>query len=239
MMTELGSCVLRARGLCMDYGRGEARVRAVDEVTLELVVRLEADFADVFEVRGTPRPRRGREEPPESHHDGISIDYHGLDGVLRRTRLRCLPAPAQVTPKDVRFAVTLGAWEEREFSFEVSCTEGREEERPPSYGDAAARRDAEQHELQLVEAQVSSTSGLFDGWLHRSLSDLRMLLTRTRDGLYPYAGVPWYSTPFGRDGIITALQMLWVQPQVAAGVLRFLAATQARHSSAEEDAEPG
>src|SRR5262249_234139 len=107
------------------------------------------------------------------------------------------------------------------------------------FGDVASRRAAEQEALRHDEARVHSSSGLFDGWLHRSQSDLRMLLTRTKQGLYPYAGVPWYSTPFGRDGIITAMQMLWTQPDVAAGVLRFLAATQATHTSAEEDAEPG
>ena len=231
------------RGCVVENGLCHQRLRvhnfSASEVSFELRIRLEADFADVFEVRGTPRSRRGKQEPPEEHPDGIAIVYRGLDGVLRRTRLRCRPAPAQVLPKEVRFQLALAPREERELSFEVACTEGAVDEPSPPYGDVASRRDAEQEALRLHEAHVHSSSGLFDGWLHRSQSDLRMLLTRTNHGLYPYAGVPWYSTPFGRDGIITALQMLWTQPEVAAGVLRFLAATQATHSSAEEDAEPG
>jgi glycogen debranching enzyme len=231
------------RGCVVEDGVYHQRLRAhnfsSDEVSFELRIRLEADFADVFEVRGTPRNRRGKQEPPEEHPDGISIAYHGLDGLLRRTRLRCHPAPTQVHATEVRFWLVLGPGEERELTFEVSCTENGRDEPVPPFGDVAARRDAEQDALRNKEASVHSSSGLFDGWLHRSQSDLRMLLTRTKQGLYPYAGVPWYSTPFGRDGIITALQMLWTQPEVAAGVLRFLAATQASHSSAEEDAEPG
>jgi glycogen debranching enzyme len=231
------------RGCILEDGVCHQRLRvhnfSVGEVSLDLHLRLEGDFADVFEVRGTRRSRRGKHDPPEIHSDGIALAYHGLDGVIRRTRLRCRPAPSQVTEGEVRFALTLAAGEERELSFEVSCTQGTSTDHVPSYGEAARRRDAEQEALKRHEARIGSSSGLFDEWLDRSTSDLRMLLTRKPEGLYPYAGVPWYSTPFGRDGIITALQMLWIQPEVAAGVLRFLAATQSRHSSAEDDAEPG
>jgi glycogen debranching enzyme len=231
------------RGCILEDGICHQRLRvhnfSADEVSLELRLLLEADFVDVFEVRGTPRRRRGSLSAPEIHPDGIGLAYHGLDGIVRRTRLRCRPPPAKVNPEDVRFHLTLTAREERELSLEVSCSHGPSDAEASSYSAAAARRDTEQDHLRQAEARVRSSSGLFDGWLHRSLADLRMLLTRKQEGLYPYAGVPWYSTPFGRDGIITALQMLWVQPEVAAGVLRFLAATQATHSSVEDDAEPG
>jgi hypothetical protein len=75
--------------------------------------------------------------------------------------------------------------------------------------------------------------------MQRSAADLTMLAAGNPESDYPYAGVPWYSVPFGRDGILTAMQYLWVDPGMARGVLRFLAETQATQANAAQDAEPG
>jgi glycogen debranching enzyme len=88
-------------------------------------------------------------------------------------------------------------------------------------------------------ARIDSSDTMLQEWLERSGADLAMLTAGNPEGRYPYAGVPWYSVPFGRDGILTALEYLWVDPSMARGVLRFLAGTQAAETEPARDAEPG
>ncbi|HKR87867.1 MAG TPA: amylo-alpha-1,6-glucosidase, partial [Phenylobacterium sp.] len=88
-------------------------------------------------------------------------------------------------------------------------------------------------------ARLATSGRLFNGWLAKSRADIALLTSPMETGPYPYAGIPWFSTTFGRDGIITAWQLLWFDPSLARGVLTFLAAHQARDASAFRDSEPG
>ena len=101
----------------------------------------------------------------------------------------------------------------------------------------AARRELRQSARDRTSVETSNDR--FNEMLCRSAADLAMLMTDTPQGRYPYAGIPWFSTTFGRDGLITALQMLWWSPDVARGVLRRLAAYQAKETDPLADAQPG
>ena len=102
-------------------------------------------------------------------------------------------------------------------------------------------RDArrELHAKASRAVSIASSNDLFDEFTRRATADLYMLMTELPEGLYPYAGIPWYNTVFGRDGLITAMMMLWIDPTVARGVLGHLAATQATEVDPAADAEPG
>ncbi|MEO5657952.1 MAG: amylo-alpha-1,6-glucosidase [Nitrospiria bacterium] len=212
-------------------------------VTVGLTVEFDADFADVFEVRGMVRPRKGRRGGWEANDHGLTMSYDGLDGVTRRTRVRSTVTDA-ITPlagSDSRlaFEVRLEPKGDATLALIIECEVG--DVRPPrlAYEDAFASL-AEACEIDRASsAHVSTSNEWFNGWLARSTADLRMMTTRTPHGLYPYAGVPWYSTVFGRDGLITALEYLWIKPEMARGVLAYLAATQATEVVPERDAEPG
>jgi glycogen debranching enzyme len=203
-----------------------------------------ADFADIFEVRGQHRARRGRMLEPHLADGTIELGYEGLDGVTRRTAIRCEPAPQRVTPTEMLFRLALSPREERILSLTIACHADQHASRTAkhsvhavSYESACAQAERSLSERMTCPAETSNQQ--FNAWLQRSTADLNMLLTKYPSGLYPNAGVPWFDTTFGRDGIITALQCLWFAPRVARGVLAFLAQTQATSSDSERDAEPG
>jgi glycogen debranching enzyme len=224
-------------------GRCFERLRVHNYSLLPVPVRLsfsvDADFADLFEVRGTVRARRGRRLEAVTSKDGMSLGYEGLDRVDRWVTVRCAPAPTAVHPGEIRFDTLLPAGEVVQWDLTISCDIDRRIRCDLSYEHALVEVERALHSARADDCLIVTSNEQFNVWLNRSLADLHMMVSDTPDGPYPYAGIPWFSTPFGRDGLITAFEFLWVNPSIARGVLAYLAATQAREVLPEQDAEIG
>ena len=202
-------------------------------------IEFAADFADIYEVRGLKRKARGQDLEPELTDREVKLGYRGLDGVVRRTVLQFTPRPQTLDAGHAAFHVALGP--KQAILLHVTARCEREPARPRLLVFERARAEARaQLETQIGQfCAIETGNGQFDALIKRATSDLHMMTTVLPTGLYPYAGVPWFNTPFGRDGIVTALECLWLNPSLAQGVLRYLASTQAVDVVPEEDAEPG
>ena len=210
-------------------------------VDLSLSIEFDADFADIFELRGTSRERRGRRLETEVKGDTVVLAYEGLDNRVRRTRIVFDPSPTRLTESAAIFRIQLDAGEEATYRCAIACEVDGDSpiEMNACYEKVVQEAASSVERERAQEAQIFTSNEQFNDWLNRSLADLHMMRTQTSYGPYPYAGVPWFSTVFGRDGIITALQCLSFDPSVARGVLAYLAATQADSENSEQDAQPG
>ncbi len=232
----------RSRFLWQGVCHERISIRNFDVVahTLPVEIRYGADFADLFEVRGMTRARHGTHEPASVSLQTVTLAYTGLDSLRRTTDLRFDPPPERIDEGRALFNVSLPAHGRSLIFIEVAC------DRPP-----APRRPSETFVVRMIEQRrwirqrsaeacgIESSNEVFNEAMRRAISDLTMLTTDLPTGPYPYAGIPWFSTEFGRDAILTALNVLWMDPAIAAGVLRFLALNQATAPDAASDAEPG
>jgi glycogen debranching enzyme len=208
-------------------------------VDVGLQVEFAADFADIFEVRGTSRSARGKAFAPAYEDGDVLLAYVGLDGVARHTRIHFAPYPEIRDEGSAEFRLQLDAKQTKDVYITVSCeVDPTSPRQRPAFENARKEASAARHP-ERDACRIRGSNETWNAWMGRSRSDLRMLTTQTERGPYPYAGVPWFSTPFGRDGIITALSTLWFDPSLARGVLEFLAHTQAEHEDPKVDAEPG
>lgn len=241
---------------------------AEEPVPVEMELELAADAADIFEVRGWTRPERGRQLAVAAQRDRVTFRYAGLDGVMRATHLSFSEAATGVAPVDPEVAGSANAgWIRLTWQWELAPGEDRElawvvwtTERaiPPGGGrDGKAEADrslfppvprvdddavaASYHAWSRSLAEVRTDNELFNLALGRSAGDLRLLLNDgpVEGGRYIAAGVPWFTTLFGRDSIITALQSLAIRPRLAVETLEVLAALQATEDDPSRDAEPG
>jgi glycogen debranching enzyme len=196
------------------------------------------DFADLFEVRGMRRERRGKSGPTRLDAANAHLSYLALDGVSLGASLNFEPPPADLDDARARYRLRVEAGQ-RTAIFTAAGFGEDAEPRADAFFRALRAATRAQRRTAKRTIGLSSSSDAFNDIAARSFSDLRMLMTKTAHGDYPYAGIPWYSTTFGRDGIITALQLLWCMPSIARGVLSRLAALQATTFDPINDAEPG
>jgi glycogen debranching enzyme len=205
---------------------------------LPLVFGYAADFRDMFEVRGARRPRRGDLFPPELGERCVRFRYEGLDQVGRTSCLAFSETPLSMSATEAVFHVSL----QRDECLELYVEVGACEVDPPCrerFRAAAARARFAMRDRRRRGARVTTNGRLFNAWIDKSRADIALLTTMMQSGPYPYAGIPWFSTAFGRDGIITAWQILWASPGLAKGVLSYLAEWQATDRSAFRDSAPG
>lgn len=203
-------------------------------------LRLEfgADFVDLFEVRGHRVVAHGELNARVANGSSVEFEYIATDGLKQTTVVGLDPAPDRLDENGAEWDLELAPGHRTMLFARVD---------PASDGASSARSFLASMRLARTALSrlssrataIESSNEIFNEIVRRSIADLYMLITQTEDGSYPFAGVPWFSTPFGRDGIITALEMLWVDSAVARGVLQFLARTQAQREDKQADAEPG
>jgi glycogen debranching enzyme len=209
-----------------------------DAVALTLSLVFASDFADIFEVRGIHRERRGTSWTEITDAGGVLLSYRGLDDVSRETAIAFEPAPTNLGNNFGAYDVALAPGEKRTI-FVTVASRGRLPKSTISFFQGLIRLNRELLAATRSAASIETSNAVLNEMFCRSMADMYMLMTATPQGPYPYAGIPWYSTTFGRDGLITALQMLWLDPSVAAGVLRRLAFLQADKDDPRADANPG
>lgn len=207
-------------------------------VLLDVAVRFDCDFSDLFEVRGTHRKKRGSLECTRISATDVRYSYRGLDNSVRRTMLHLYPQPVSLSTHKASYRLDLSPGES--FSlFVTACCDSNSGVSHLSFARALISARREIRALKADAPMIMTGHETFNEMLARSRADLNILTTQTPEGPYPYAGIPWFSTTFGRDGIITALQLMWLAPNIARGVLRRLAAYQARVDDPTIDAQPG
>ncbi|MGE5619607.1 MAG: glycogen debranching N-terminal domain-containing protein [Sphingomonadaceae bacterium] len=237
-------------------------------VDLTVRLAFGSDFRDMFDVRGyATRSRHGVVAEPTVEGRTIWLNYRGLDGVIRRTQIsfESDPTDIEICPGDEEHRPE--AWTDpRDPRFEqrvrpphaVACYRFTLPPRQPVFitlhiqplvGDLAASvvpldveyaTVARSHQEWIDSCTaISSDNELFDALVHRSLSDLRLLVNELPTGWLPAAGIPWFCVPFGRDCLITSYQSLMLQPELAYGSLRLLAEYQGSEFNDWRDEEPG
>jgi glycogen debranching enzyme len=206
---------------------------------LNVTLTFGSDFKDIFEIRGIER----KIEHPRcelNQKDGVmAFDYRGLDNILRRTEIKFEQNGYEVKRNLYLFRLALQPQQTHLIRYSIFFNAGEGDLAAVKYTEVRKAIEEEQQTAHRIFAEIGTSNEQFNHWMERSKADLLSLLAQTRFGKYPYAGVPWYNTAFGRDGIITAMETLWLAPEISKDVLRFLAAWQAKELMPEKDAEPG
>ncbi|MGC4938894.1 glycogen debranching N-terminal domain-containing protein [Kribbella sp. DT2] len=187
-----------------------------------LTVALGTDLAGTAEVRS--------EAAADLPTVSAAVDGDALRWEKAGTRVSVAAAESVLTPDGVQWDLQLKPGDESTVTLQVTAEfpaatgfEIKPPEQRPAYD----------------EVVLSCSDSRVERWVRRSLDDLAALQLGTGGERYLGAGPPWYLTLFGRDSLISAGMLIPVDPELAAGTLRALAAWQGSKVDADAAEQPG
>jgi len=212
-----------------------------EPVDIEASLTFDADFKDMFDVRGMNFNFYGEKQPLEASDNGLVFTYHGLDKVERRTEIILEAKPSYRHERTVRYQYHLEPHQTVTLIVAIVPEIGGE---IPSldylYDDALRALKHSYETWQESTTRLRTDNAFLDkGVMRRSSMDLRILLEEFDTGLLPMAGIPWFSSPFGRDALIASIQTLGLNPEIASGTLRYLARHQGTKVDPAREEQPG
>jgi glycogen debranching enzyme len=218
-----------------------------EPVELPLTLEYDAHFDSMFTVRGAEPGQRGTLRDPEATNDTLAFVYDGADGHRRTTTIHFAPPPTAIEGRRATYRPRLAPGASCVYNVKFTVADhspdkagGALETSPPPA--SAEKREAGRHADQGSlngKVRVETNSALFNRVLRRSFLDLAMLAMRQGDDEFYAAGVPWYVALFGRDSLVTALEMLAYEPAIARDTLATLARYQGTKDDDFQDEEPG
>ncbi|HTL88071.1 MAG TPA: amylo-alpha-1,6-glucosidase [Leptolyngbya sp.] len=237
---------------------------STDAIEFELSLSFGADFIDLFEVRGFSRNDRGtllRRLPSEST-DIDSVDsfvavdetgqppieltlaYQGLDGSILESRIDFVHCqPDTLKGYTAIWRLNLQSHETQKLGYRLQpLSNGRPVSKvsaPITLSQAKAAESAEEQTWQHQVTQIRSGKTNFDRVIERAEQDVYLLRQTFGKNKALSAGVPWFSTLFGRDSIIAASQILLLDPQIAQETLTILAHYQGKVDDEWREEQPG
>ncbi|HEU5401484.1 MAG TPA: glycogen debranching N-terminal domain-containing protein [Terriglobales bacterium] len=230
---------LLARDIFYDYFTFENFNLKPVKFTVEIT--FDADFVDVFQVRGVARKVHGQYFQPIAQENRLVFCYRGLDNILRQTLIELKPAPISIEGRRARWVLELEPL--KKLHIEVAVVPSQED-RPQRDGEIdfpknlRFRRQAFR-DWESFSTHFHSSHGVFDTALQTAAGDFHALRIPDGEEHIIAAGIPWFATMFGRDSIIAAYQTLFLNPQLAIDTLRVLARHQGQQYNDWQDEEPG
>jgi len=200
------------------------------------------DFADIFEVRGWKREQRGTFLAPIVEPTSIRFAYRGRDGRVMGSAIRFVDPPDALDARTARWAFRLLPGTPVQLEWTVKGATMRE--RPHAvtetgFDDRRRRLTTVYDRWRSACSRWTSGIGTFDATITRAIDDLRSLYITADGSRVISAGIPWYSTVFGRDALITSMETLSLNPRIAIDALRYLARHQGTKENAYTEEQPG
>ena len=231
--------VIRRRSVDAGFEE-EIAVLNHDNQPVKLAIRIDAacDFADLFEVKDALR-KKGKFST-RVERSRLVLEY--ARDTYRRYTTIAASGPAKYDEKGVAFAITIPAHGEWQTTIAVATG-------PPILEALtnAARRSKPDMRRDLdrwldAAPTLKADSADLERTYRRSLVDLAALrfspLSASGRSL-PAAGLPWFMTMFGRDSLLTSLQALPFNSELAATTLRELGLRQGTRIDDFRDEDPG